>query len=235
MLKKILMPVTAAMLLLFSPMTLYAADNTSVGEVPVKFNLERDSILEHPNMDGIQLTCEEIKGHWLAADVEDFNEAGFDSNGDCHITIYQNGRNSDLCIHPDGTYESEEIEDEKINQFQVLKSNDFIFYYSLVDDSYGGFLFMNGEQSDRAYAIEAEADLYMSEDKFILIEDQKAYAYELIENTILCLDENEIMGMEVIAYSPNLIVCRDIQTKTSGIGEIGGLLILIRENALEAE
>lgn len=45
MLKKILMPVTAAMLLLVSPVTLYAADNTSVGEVPAKFNLERDSHL----------------------------------------------------------------------------------------------------------------------------------------------------------------------------------------------
>ena len=56
MLKKILMPVTAAMLLLVSPVTLYAADNTSVGEVPAKFNLERDSILEKPKMDGIQLT-----------------------------------------------------------------------------------------------------------------------------------------------------------------------------------
>jgi hypothetical protein len=49
-----------------------------------------DSILEHPNMDRIQLTCEDMKGHWMAADVEDFNVAGFDSNGDCHITIYQN-------------------------------------------------------------------------------------------------------------------------------------------------
>lgn len=166
MLKKILMPVTAAMLLLVSPVTLYAADNTSVGEVPAKFNLERDSILEKPKMDGIQLTSEDIKGHWLAAEVEDFNAADFDSNGDCHITIFQNGKNNDLCIHPDGSYESEEIEDEKIDQFQVLKSNDFIFYYSLVDDSYGGFLFMNGEQSDRAYVIEAESDLYLSEDKF---------------------------------------------------------------------
>ena len=61
MLKKILMPVTAAMLLLVSPVTLYAADNTSVGEVPAKFNLERDSILEKPKMDGIQLTSEDIK------------------------------------------------------------------------------------------------------------------------------------------------------------------------------
>ena len=33
MLKKILMPVTAAMLLLVSPVTLYAANNTSVGEI----------------------------------------------------------------------------------------------------------------------------------------------------------------------------------------------------------
>lgn len=90
MLKKILMPVTTAMLLFASPVVLYGADNTSVGEVPAKFNLERDSILEHQNMDGIQLICEDIKGHWLAADVEDFNVAGFDSNGDCHITIYQN-------------------------------------------------------------------------------------------------------------------------------------------------
>lgn len=81
------MPVTAAMLLLVSPVTLYAADNTSVGEVPAKFNLERDSILEKPKMDGIQLTSEDIKGHWLAAEVEDFNAADFDSNGDCHITI----------------------------------------------------------------------------------------------------------------------------------------------------
>ena len=69
------MPVTAAMLLLVSPVTLYAADNTSVGEVPAKFNLERDSILEKPKMDGIQLTSEDIKGHWLAAEVEDFNAA----------------------------------------------------------------------------------------------------------------------------------------------------------------
>lgn len=129
MLKKILMPVTAAMLLLVSPVTLYAADNTSVGEVPAKFNLERDSILEKPKMDGIQLTSEDIKGHWLAAEVEDFNAADFDSNGDCHITIFQNGKNNDLCIHPDGSYESEEIEDEKIDQFQVLQSKNFIFYY----------------------------------------------------------------------------------------------------------
>lgn len=166
---------------------------------------------------------------------KDFNEADFDSNGDCHITIFQNGKNNDLCIHPDGSYESEEIEDEKIDQFQVLKSNDFIFYYSLVDDSYGGFLFMNGEQSDRAYVIEAESDLYLSEDKFILIENQKAYDYELIENTILCLDENEIMGLEVIAYLPDLVVCRDIQTKTSGVGEMSDLIVFVRENALEAE
>ena len=206
MLKKILMPVTAAMLLLVSPVTLYAADNTSVGEVPAKFNLERDSILEKPKMDGIQLTSEDIKGHWLAAEVEDFNAADFDSNGDCHITIFQNGKNNDLCI-----------------------------YYSLVDDSYGGFLFMNGEQSDRAYVIEAESDLYLSEDKFILIENQKAYDYELIENTILCLDENEIMGLEVIAYLPDLVVCRDIQTKTSGVGEMSDLIVFVRENALEAE
>ena len=71
--------------------------------------------------------------------------------------------------------------------------------------------------------IEAESDLYLSEDKFILIENQKAYDYELIENTILCLDENEIMGLEVIAYSPDLVVCRDIQTKTSGVGEMSDL------------
>ena len=88
-----------------------------------------DSILEHPNMDGIQLTCENMKGHWMAVDVEDFNVAGFDSNVDCHITIYQNEKNNDLCIHPDGTYESEELEDEKIDQFQVLQSKNFIFYY----------------------------------------------------------------------------------------------------------
>ena len=235
MLKKILIPVTAAMLFLVSPVTLYAADNTSVGEVPAKFNLERDSILEHHKMDGVQLTSEDLKGHWLAAEVEDFNVADFDSNGDCHITIFQNGKNNDLCIHPDGSYESEEIEEEKIDQFQVLKSNDFIFYYSLVDDSYGGFLFMNGEQSDRAYVIEAESDLYLSEDKFILMENQKAYDYELIENTILCLDEDEIIGMEIIAYSPDLVVCRNIQTKTSGVGEMSDLIVFVRENALEAE
>ena len=76
--------------------------------MPAKFNLERDSILEKPKMDGIQLTSEDIKGHWLAAEVEDFNAADFDSNGDCHITIFQNGKNNDLCIHPDGSYESEE-------------------------------------------------------------------------------------------------------------------------------
>lgn len=46
--------------------------------------------------------------------------------------------------------------------------------------------------------IEAESDLYCLGDKFILIENQKAYDYELIENTILCLDENEIMGLEVL-------------------------------------
>ena len=85
---------------------------------------------------------------------------------------------------------------------------------------------MNGEQSDRAYVIEAESDLYLSEDKFILIENQKAYDYELIENTILCLDENEIMGLEVIAYLPDLVVCRDIQTKTSGVGEMSDLIDL---------
>jgi hypothetical protein len=69
----------------------------------------------------------------------------------------------------------------------------------------------------------------------ILIENQKAYDYELIENTILCLDENEIMGLEVIAYSPDLVVCRDIQTKTSGVGEMSDLIVFVRENALEAE
>ena len=76
------------------------------------------------------LTKDELDSvNWLAADVKDFNVAGFDSNGDCHITIYQNEKNNDLCIHPDGTYESEELEDEKIDQFQVLQSKDFIFYY----------------------------------------------------------------------------------------------------------
>ena len=235
MLKKILMPVTAAMLLLVSPVTLYAADNTSVGEVPAKFNLERDSILEKPKMDGIQLTSEDIKGNWQAADVEYFNAAHIESNRECKNTVLQKGKKKEISNQTYGSYESEEIEDEKIDQFQVLKSNDFIFYYSLVDDSYGGFLFMNGEQSDRAYVIEAESDLYLSEDKFILIENQKAYDYELIENTILCLDENEIMGLEVIAYLPDLVVCRDIQTKTSGVGEMSDLIVFVRENALEAE
>ena len=59
--------------------------------------------------------------------------------------------------------------------------------------------------------------------------------YDLIENTILCLDENEIMGLEVIAYSPDLVVCRHTQTKTSGVGEMSDLIVFVRENALEAE
>ena len=68
-----------------------------------------------------------------------------------------------------------------------------------------------------------------------MIENQKAYDYELIENTILCLDEDEIIGMEIIAYSPDLVVCRNIQTKTSGVGEMSDLIVFVRENALEAE
>ena len=43
------------------------------------------------------------------------------------------------------------------------------------------------------------------------------------------------MGLEVIAYSPDLVVCRDIQTKTSGVGEMSDLIVFVRENALEAE
>ena len=41
--------------------------------------------------------------------------------------------------------------------------------------------------------------------------------------------------MEIIAYSPDLVVCRTIQTKTSGVGEMSDLIVFVRENALEAE
>ena len=39
---------------------------------------------------------------------------------------------------------------------------------------------MNGEQSDRAYVIEAESDLYLSEDKFATV-----YKGNIIKNLIM--------------------------------------------------
>lgn len=41
--------------------------------------------------------------------------------------------------------------------------------------------------------------------------------------------------VSAIILAADLVVCRDIQTKTSGVGEMSDLIVFVRENALEAE
>lgn len=183
MLKKVLIPAAAILTICFTPATLFAGND-------------------------IALTGSDLKGHWLLAEAEFSYEASFDSNGDCHVIMTQREENKDLCIHPDGTIETE-ADTGEITSFSVLKSEDTILYYAYEDDTCIGIFFLDGEASDKGYVLDVESDLFLSEDKVISVEDQEVFDYEIFDSTLCYYNEHSVRALDIISQTPDLLVCQD--------------------------
>ena len=117
--KRIISVILAGILTSLSCTVVYAVDYSS--EINIQKSGQKDELLfSEDSMEQSQLTSTDIKGHWLMAEVESWAAADFDSNGDCHITMNQQGEDSVLCVQSDGTVKAEETDLEGLTEFSVF-------------------------------------------------------------------------------------------------------------------
>lgn len=209
MLKKILIPATAILTICFTPVTLFAEE-------------------------GAQLTGSGLKGHWLLAEAEFPYEASFNSNGDCHVTMSRYEGNNDLCIHPDGTFETE-VDTGEVTSFSVFRSEDTILYYGYENNTCVGIFFLDGEDSDKGYILDMDADLFLSEEKLISVDDQEVFDYEIIDNTLCYFNEHSVRALDIISHTPDLLVCQDTPSSSEAGNSDSCLTLFIKADCIEAE
>ena len=231
--KRIISVILAGILTSLSCTVVYAMDYSS--EINIQKSGQKDELLfSEDSMEKSQLTSTDIKGHWLMAEVESWAEADFDSNGDCHITMNQQGEDSALCVQPDGAVKTEGTDLEGITEFSVFRSGDIIFYYTYEENSCLGLVFLDGEQSECAYIVEVETELFFSEKKMISVDEQKVYDYEIIDNTVCLFNEEEVQGLEFQFFKPELFVCSDIRESRNN-SCMDSLVVFIKSDSLEKE
>ena len=231
--KRIISVILAGILTSLSCTVVYAMDYSS--EINIQKSGQKDELLfSKDSMEKTQLISTDIKGHWLMAEVESWAAADFDSNGDCRITMNQQGEDSVLCVQPDGAVKAEGTDLGDLTEFSVFRSGDIIFYYTYEENSCLGLVFLDGEQSERVYIVEVETELFFSEEKMISIDEQKVYDYEIIDTTVCLFNEEEVQGLELQFFKPELFVCSDIRESRNNLG-MDSLVVFIKADSLEKE
>lgn len=158
----------------------------------------------------LHITNEDIIGRWATGTIEQKIGARFGENGDCCLTSENNGEVEEIYVLSDGTVLSAETGvDESIKVYKI-ESDTLCLYYIDTDYEDGVVFFPDGTESEYAYLVEFESELFISDDKFIMVDSHKAYDYDIVENTICCIGDNDVIGAEVLFYDDNLFICQDI-------------------------
>ena len=82
--------------------------------------------------------------------------------------------------------------------------------------------------------VEVEKELFFSEEKMISIDEQKVYDYEIIDNAVCLFNEEEVQGLELQFYKPELFVCSDIRESRNNSG-MDSLVVFLKADSLEKE
>lgn len=188
----------------------------------------------------LQVTNEDIVGRWMVTDGRLYSyRVSFDEDGICHILCQTDKKKMEFCIGLDGEVLLEEfsLNVPETEKFSVLRTGNVIFYY-VADEScynYKGLLCLNGEESDKAYVVSLSSELFISDDKFISLEDQEKAEYDLVENVICYLREEEIQGFEVVDYGDDFFICKNVDRWGKKEDSEKEMKIFIRKNVLESE
>lgn len=180
----------------------------------------------------LQVTNEDIVGRWMVDDdvrLRYSYQVSFDEDGICRIIRQNDKKRVEVSLEE---FFTSMLENEKIS---VLKLDDMIFYYVVKNSRYTGLLCLNGEQSDVAYEVWVDSEIFISDDKFISLEDQEMAEYDLVENMICYFGEEEIQGFEVVDYGDDFFICKNVDRWGEEEDFEKEMKIFIRKNVLESE
>ena len=128
-----------------------------------------------------------------------------------------------------------EVDTGEVTSFSVFRSEDTILYYGYENDTCVGIFFLDGEDSDKGYILDMDADLFLSEEKLISVDDQEVFDYEIIDNTLCYFNEHSVRALDIISHTPDLLVCQDTPSSSEAGNSDSCLTLFIKADCIEAE